>query len=139
MELLVATSIIAVLAALAYPSYRAQVAQSRRAEMQSQLVMLAQYFERKHAEFGCYDYGNDADCTTSDDSGPPPFVGQYDYYNVTVVEGSLGNHTFRLEAAPIGTQAGDGSLYIDHAQRKRWDEDNDTEIDSTTERNWHRG
>jgi len=137
-ELLVTVGIVAILAAIAYPSYRHQIAQTRRAEMQSQLMILVQYFERRYAALGCYNAGADDDCTTDDDADLPPFQTDYDYYTVSVVKDSLGVDTYRLHAEPIGTQEGDGALEVDNAQRRFWDE-NDNGLWDDGEDNWHRG
>jgi type IV pilus assembly protein PilE len=153
-QLLITVAIVAILATIGYPSYRAQIVQSRRAAMESDLLALAQFFERKHAELGCYNPGDDNDCTTTGDAGPPlelndslpilyPRDGQStdpDYYSVDLVANTLGPDTFTLQATPIedSAQDGDGALRIDHAQRRWWDEDNDGQWEAN-ENDWERG
>ena len=136
-QLLITVAIIAILASIAYPSYREQVAQVRRAEMQSELMALAQYFERRHAETGCYNAGADADCTTAGDAAAPTFTSNYDYYSVAVV-GTVGPDSFLLRATPTGSQVGDGALLIDHAQRRFWDENNNGNHTEAGEDDWSR-
>ena len=138
-ELLVTIAIVAILATVGYPSYRAQIVQTRRAEMQSELLSLAQFFERRHAETGCYNAGPDADCTTTADAAAPDFRDTFEYYGVALEEGSLSADSFTLVATPTGSQAGDGALYIDNAQRRFWDENNDGDHDDAGEDNWTRG
>jgi type IV pilus assembly protein PilE len=151
-QLLVTIAIVAILASMGYPSYRAQIVQSRRAAMQSQLLALAQFMERRHAETGCYNAGLDDDCTTTGDAGLPPELtlpwayprdgrpDDPDYYTVTLVDGTLGRDTFTFQATPIrdSAQDGDGALFIDHAQRRWWDEDSDGRLE-TGEDDWKRG
>jgi type IV pilus assembly protein PilE len=152
-QLLITVAIVAILATVGYPSYRAQIVQSRRAAMQSDLLALAQFFERRHAENGCYNEGDDGDCSTPADAGLPsmldlpwdyPRDGQPDdpdYYTVDLVEGTLGANTFTLQATPIenSVQDGDGALLIDHAQRRWWDENNDGDVTDDGEDDWNRG
>lgn len=136
-QLLITVAIIGILASIAYPSYRAQIMQTRRAEMQAELLAIAQYFERRHAETGCYNAGADAVCATPDDAAAPPFRTTFDHYTVAV-EGTIGADSFLLKATPTGTQTGDGALFIDHAQRRFWDENNDGDHTESGEDDWAR-
>jgi type IV pilus assembly protein PilE len=136
-ELLITVTIIGILASIAYPSYRAQVMQTRRAEMQAELLAIAQYFERRHAETGCYNAGPDANCATAGDAAAPPFRTTFDHYTVAI-EGTVGPDSFLLKATPTGTQAGDGALLIDHAQRRFWDENNNGDHTESGEDDWAR-
>ena len=136
-ELMVTVGIVAVLAGLAYPSYRDQITRVRRGEMQSELMSLAEYLERKHAETGCYNAGPDNDCTTAADAGAPSLRTSFPHYTVTVI--SIGPTTYKLRARPTGAQAGDGDLYIDQAQRRWWDENNNDSTNDAGENDWRRG
>ena len=136
-ELLLVVAVIAILAAIAYPSYRLQVQQARRAEIQGELMAVAQYFERRYSETGCYNAGPDNDCTTVDDAAPPEFRTSFDYYDVSVE--NLGADTYTLRATPKGPQSATGSVFVDQAQRRSWDENNDGDIADPGEDNWHRG
>ena len=136
-ELLMVVAVIAILAAIAYPSYRLQVQQARRAEIQGELMALAQYFERRYSETGCYNAGPDKNCASADDAAPPDFRTNFDYYDVSV--GNLGANTYTLRATPKGPQSDTGSVFVDQAQRRSWDENNDGDIDDPGEDNWHRG
>jgi type IV pilus assembly protein PilE len=149
-QLLVTIAIVAILATIGYPSYRAQIEQTRRAEMQAELLSLAQFMERRHAENGCYNEGADCDCTTPGDAGLPctldlpslfPRGADNDpkYYRVELIDGSLGADTFEFVAIPINSQAGDGRLFIDQAQRRSWDENGDGDGDDAGEDDWNRG
>ena len=128
-ELLVAVTIIGLLSAIAYPSYRMQVQQTRRAEVQAELMELAQYLERIYSESGRYNPDTLNLAPTSD------------YYDIGFVADTLTATTYTLEAVPKdgSSQDGTGALQIDQAQRRFWDENNDGDMDGTGEDNWHRG
>ena len=49
-ELMITVAIVAILSAIAYPSYSDYIARGRRAEAQSQLMQSAQWMERFYAE-----------------------------------------------------------------------------------------
>jgi type IV pilus assembly protein PilE len=136
-ELLVVVAVVAILAAVAYPTYREQVASARRADMKAELMRLAQYMERVYTETGCYNPDADNKCTGS---GKPDIGTTSDYYDVAFSVGPTAN-TFTLEATPkTGTpQAGDGKMGIDHLGQRYWDEDGSGKIDSPTEDDWDRG
>jgi type IV pilus assembly protein PilE len=53
-EVLIVTALVAVLAALAYPSYAEHMARARRAEVRATLMEVAQYMERYYAANGSY-------------------------------------------------------------------------------------
>ena len=146
-ELMIVVALIGLLAAIAYPSYRLQVEQSRRAEMQGELMGLAQLLERVYAKAGCYNPGADEDwdCTTGT-PGPVDFRVDFPYYDVSLITTSpitntyaLTAGTYTLKALPKGAQAGTGALYIDHAGRRYWDENDDGDITDPGENDWKRG
>ena len=141
-ELLITVTILAILAAIAYPSYRTQVENTRRADMQSELMSRTEYLERKHAELGCYNFAHDANTKSCDTPGTPlavPFEATNGYYDVTFVDGTLTASTYVLRATPKGSQSDNGALFIDQAQRRHWDENNDGDTDDPGENNWKRG
>jgi type IV pilus assembly protein PilE len=150
-ELMIVVAVIGLLAAIAYPSYRLQIEQSRRAEMQGELMGLAQLFERVYAKAGCYNPGLDGDgkvdwdCTTGT-PGPIEFREDFPNYDVSLITTSpLTNtytftaSTYTLKATPKGSQAGTGALYIDHVGRRYWDENDDGDITDAGENDWKRG
>lgn len=148
MELMITVAIVAILASIAYPSYRAQVQKSRVAAIQSELLTFAQYLERRYSETGCYDAGADAICNDDDRSYPTLTLSNEtsDLYDITIgpdipVDPSEDptHSTFAIKATPKNQQAGTGALYIDHVSRRYWDENGDGDIDDAGENNWHRG
>lgn len=54
-ELMITVAIVAILAAIAYPSYVEQVARSRRADAQAALLETAQWIERQYTITNAYD------------------------------------------------------------------------------------
>ena len=62
LELLVAMVLVAILAAIAIPSYSAYVIRGQRAAAKAGLEQAAQYLERNYTANGCYNYTQPADC-----------------------------------------------------------------------------
>ena len=138
-ELLIAVAVVAILAAVAYPSYQNQIAKARRAEIQGELVRLAQFMERLHTETGCYNPGEDQDCSGGDGAAPHVEIASDDY-DVAFV-GPVGPDTFTLQATPKpdGRQAEDGALRINHLGQRFWDENADGDLTDAGEDDWKRG
>jgi type IV pilus assembly protein PilE len=115
-ELLVALAIAAILAAIAVPSYQAQVAKARRVNMQGDLIRLAQFMERLYSEHGCYSSGDD--CS---DPSQPAIATSIDNYSVSFDEFSA--DSFTIQASPVegSPQDGDGVLTIDNLGGRSWD------------------
>jgi type IV pilus assembly protein PilE len=65
-ELMITVAIVAILAAIAYPSYSEQVARSRRGDAQAALLDTAQWIERQYTVSNAYN--KQADGTTLIDS-----------------------------------------------------------------------
>jgi type IV pilus assembly protein PilE len=112
LELLVALAIVAVLAAIAVPSYTEYIARSKRFEARAGLLEAAHWLERWRTERGRYD---DA---ASANQPPPEFpwrqippVGRPNY-TVSVVATAA---TYRITATATGGMANDAceSLSID--------------------------
>jgi len=114
-ELMIAVVIVAILAAVAFPTYQDSVRKSRRAEAKTSLLKVAQILERCFTEFNRYDFfdavnPND-DCPTLT-AGPTinintniaPLDGQ-GYYNITTNPGAetLTATSYTLTATPRAT------------------------------------
>jgi type IV pilus assembly protein PilE len=61
-ELLVGVVVVAILAAIAIPSYQAYVIRGQRAAAKAALEQAAQYLERNYTSNGCYNYTTPANC-----------------------------------------------------------------------------
>jgi type IV pilus assembly protein PilE len=138
-ELLVAVAIVAILAAIAYPSYRSQISKTRRADAESVLMQAAQFMERTYTESGSYNpTGFSFPFTKS------PIDGTVTYYTITrrpdrwaiTIAGEPASTMtaatgFVIRADPAGgPEAGAGLIEIDSSGRRWWDKDNDTTVDS---------
>lgn len=125
-ELMMVVVIIAILAAIAIPSYQSQVRSSNRADAQGALMNFAQAMERHYTENGTYEgAGTDA----GGDEGAPtifptqvPINGGTARYNLEIV--SADEDGYELRADAVGSQQEDGDLTIDSAGRREWDKNN---------------
>ncbi|MBP7665588.1 MAG: prepilin-type N-terminal cleavage/methylation domain-containing protein [Burkholderiaceae bacterium] len=98
-EVMIAVVVVGLLSALAYPSYQAQVAKSRRTDAKQSLVELSQKMERFYTERGTY-VG-----ATLGATGLYPLVTSGGYYDLSITAQTLDG--FTVKAAPRGTQVGD--------------------------------
>lgn len=102
-ELMIAVAVLAILAALAYPSYQAQVIKSRRTDATGSLMDVAHVLERCYTSYGAYNNNNCSAVT----SGAVSQGSRSGYY--TIQAATLNATAFRLQAtANAGTtQAND--------------------------------
>jgi len=113
-------AIIAILAAIAYPSYQEQIRQSRRADCTGALMSFANAMERHFTENGRY---TGAAAGGADTGAPAIFATQCPVdggtatYNLTI---AAATPTYTLNAAPTGPQAGDrcGTLTLNQVGQK---------------------
>ena len=98
-ELLIACVILAILAAIALPSYQNQVQKSRRSDAKSALVGAAGQMERYFTERGTYA------TATLGIGGVYPATTQNGYYTLSLA--NLTVSTYTLRATPAGAHVGD--------------------------------
>jgi len=117
-ELMIAVVIVAILAAIAYPSYQEQVSKSRRADAKGAMLGFATAMERHYTSTGSYL----AAAAGGANTGAPaifateaPLDGATKYYDLTISAAT--SSTYTLQAAPKNAQAGDicGNLTLTHA------------------------
>jgi len=110
-ELMIVVTIVGLLAAIAYPSYREHVARSRRVDGTNALLNVAQRLERCFTQFNAY---NSPNCTVS-----LPMNSPEEFYSIDFDEGPTAT-TYRLSATPQGAQAGDrcGTLTLTHTGQR---------------------
>ncbi|WP_371327001.1 type IV pilin protein [Polaromonas sp. YR568] len=97
-ELMVVVAILAILAAIAYPSYRDSVNKSRRAEARAQLLDAAQYMQRFYSQNDRYNMTNAA--TPVAVALPAPL-------QVSPKGAAAGTQTYDIGFAPVSlTQTG---------------------------------
>lgn len=112
LELMIAVAVVAILAAIAYPSYQSHLISSRRASAQSHLMDIAQREQQYFLDTRSYasDLATLSMTTPSDVNS---------YYMITIAISSA-PPTFTATATPVtGTlQASDGALSIDNTGTK---------------------
>ncbi|CAH0186243.1 type IV pilin protein [Stenotrophomonas indicatrix] len=110
-ELMITVAVIAILAAVAIPSYSEHVRKSRRAQAKADLVELAQQLERFHTVQNTYS-GMSLPFTESPRDGKS-------YYTLSL-SGAATSSAFTLQAVPGTGQDKDkcGTLTLDQAGRK---------------------
>lgn len=99
LELMIACAIVAILAAIAYPSYNSSVQKSRRAEAKAALLGVASQMERWSTEKGTYA------TATLGSGGVYANQTENSYYNLSLAP--LTATTYTVRAAPTGAQTGD--------------------------------
>jgi type IV pilus assembly protein PilE len=97
-EMVIAVSIVTIIAALAYPSYTTYVQRTRRVDGKMALMDTAQRLERCRTRFGRY---NSDDCDVE-----LPMESSEKHYKISAV-GAIGPSSFTLAAEPQGAQAYD--------------------------------
>lgn len=112
-ELMIVTVIVAVLAAVALPSFSNQLAKGRRAAAQAHLMDIAQRQHQYLLDTRAY-----ASTVTALNLTTPTDVASF--YTISVADIAATPPTFTVTAEPkAGTaQASDGTLTINHAGRK---------------------
>ena len=131
--LLAGLLIVAILTALAIPSYQQSVTKTRRGAAQGALLILAQHMQRIYSENGSFTPGGVAPALPGD---RPEVSAAAPYYTFTL--NSVASQSYALRASPHAVQAGDGFLEVTHTGQRRWDMDNSGAI-SADEKNWPTG
>lgn len=136
-ELMIVVVIIAILASVAWPSYREQVRSGNRADAQGALMGLAQAMERHFTEKGTYKGAAAADA----DTGAPqifatesPLDGSNKTYNLVISDAD--DVSYVLQAQPKGGQVGDGILQLSSSGEKAWDRDDDGDLTAAGDLCW---
>lgn len=115
-ELMIVLAIVGILAAIAYPSYKAHIVKSHRAAAQGFMLNVANREEQYLLDSRSYAaVATDADFDNVLKTGIPPDVTQY--YTVTV---TVTGRSYVIQAAPkAGTiQANDQTLTLDNQGTK---------------------
>ena len=97
-ELMIVVAIVAILTAIAVPSYTQYVQRGRRAEARSALQQAALWMERAQTATGSYPLT----------AAFPPSLSNVPSNQYTITLVSVGGLVYTLSATPIGSQASDG-------------------------------
>jgi len=118
LEVMIAMVIVAILAAVAYPSYIRHVQDARRNEAKTALLDTANRLERCFTEQYSYQA----------DSCPSGSVSVGDYYTLTVTTPSASEYRLEASPKPNSAQAGDrcGTLILDQDGQRRLEGASDT-------------
>ncbi|HBG88786.1 MAG TPA: type IV pilin [Stenotrophomonas sp.] len=110
-ELMITVAVVAILAAIAIPSYSEYVLRSRRAQAKADLVEIAQQLERFHTVQNTY-----AGATLPFEQSPRDGTARY----TISLNGKATASAFTLQAVPATGQDKDkcGTLTLDQAGRK---------------------
>lgn len=150
-ELMVVVAVVGILAAVAYPTYTAQVQKARRADAQGALMAAAQLMERVYTERGCYNFDDDctgssteASCsdkdsgTPGDASGSVSFTGAgTEFYWLCLADVSSNSYVLRAKPRDTTNNDGAGALELTSSGVKKWDRDEgDADGIETTEWSW---
>jgi type IV pilus assembly protein PilE len=117
-ELLLVVTIIALLGAIAYPSYREQVSNSRRSDCGGTLMSLGNAMERfytvNNTYLGAAAGGNNTGAPAVMQPTTCPADGGDATYNLTIQAATA--TTYTIQAAPTGAQTGDrcGTLTLNN-------------------------
>ena len=103
MELMIVMVIVGILAAIAYPSYRAQILKSNRSEAKVSIQQMVQTLERCYTRTNNYNtcVGLCADCVTS------PYTTPNGYYQIVATVNAAFPDRYSLTATALGQQADD--------------------------------
>jgi len=138
-EMLIVVTIVAILAAIAFPSYIDQIRTARRADAKAVLMAAAEFMERFYTENGRYD--QTAEGTAVADQLPydkSPIDSGDNFYGITVQ--SADATSYRLRATPTNgtSQEGDGLMEINNLGQRFWDQNADGDLDDPGEDDWDR-
>ncbi len=102
LELMLTITIVAILASIAYPSYKEHVAKSRRTDAQSALLQIAQFMEKNYTATGTYQLPSSA---ASLPFTSIPQDSNNSYYTISL--SNVTSTTFTVIATRTGGMLGD--------------------------------
>ncbi len=116
-ELMIVVAIIAMIAAIALPSYQNQTEKTRRSVAKSDLIELTSFMQRFYTENNRFDQDR-ATVAVAIPFNESPQDGTTKYYDLSL--SAVGTSSYTLSAAPKGAQSGDscGTLRVAHTGAK---------------------
>lgn len=144
MEVMITVAIIAILAAIAFPSYQDSMRKSRRTDGKNALTQAVANMERYYAQNNTY--ATAPLCAAAGVASMCPGVcsgvggvctSTEGNYVIAIPGATLAANAFIIVATPAGSQpALDGVMTIDQAGAKTHDANNDGDTSDTGEDNW---
>lgn len=119
-ELMIAMAIIAILAAVAYPSYQQYVVRANRTAVQTFMLGIANKQEQFILDRRQYATGASINAVTTSLNIAPPENKVQETYGVTVANRNNNPRTYLITATPIAgtSQAADGALTLNELGEK---------------------
>lgn len=118
-ELMITVTIVAILAAIAYPSYSSYVIRASREAVKSELLQLAAQQEKIYLNSSAYAISATTayNGTSSGGLGRTSGLSADSKYTFSITPQTAGTQTYTLTATPVtpSSQAGDGNISIDSA------------------------
>lgn len=119
-ELMIAVAIVAILAAVAYPSYQQYVVRANRAAAQTFMLAIANKQEQFILDRRQYATGASINAIATALSIAPPEGNVEENYGITVEHRDGNTRTYLITATPVvgGRQGGDGALTLNELGQK---------------------
>lgn len=108
-ELMITVAIVAILAAIALPSYQQYVIRSKRSAAQAQMMDIAN--RQQQFLLANRNYADKAALTASGYALPAEVSSNYSY-DITLSTTGVPGYTLTLTPIPLGSQSGDGALTL---------------------------
>lgn len=141
-ELIIAVAIVAILTAVAMPSYFNQVSKGYRQDAMGALTIVAQTMERHYTTNGTYIGADGGSSAITSDTAPTIFATQAPFdssrklYNLMIREASA--TTYTVVAVPIsgGRMEDDGVIGLRSTGQRGWSRDGDSDPFEAGETCW---
>lgn len=144
-ELLVVVAIVAILAAVAMPSYNSHVTKGYRSDAMGALVGFAQAMERHYTTQGTYlgaESGGDGVTPVTSDTAPDvfptqaPIDGSEKYYNLFISAADATSYTITAKPITGKRMENDGVIGLTSTGLRGWSRDGDDDAFESGETCW---